>query len=68
MSGQSYRILQGLPSALDYPTTGTSGDCDVLRRSKLGETCLDVAHKGYPLLPKSAQNSGEIVCQIWALE
>ena len=32
INGQLYGILLGLPSALDCPTTGTSGDYDVPRR------------------------------------
>ena len=34
----------------------------------LVEHCLDVAHKCDSFLPKSAENSGEIICQIWPLE
>ena len=34
----------------------------------LVEHCLDVAHKRDSFLPKSAENPGEIICQIWPLE
>lgn len=34
----------------------------------LVEHCLGVAHKRDPFLPESAENTGEIICQIWSLE